>query len=69
MNVLDRLVALIDNGGTRDAAERRKDQLSDTQTERRSVYDRRSGADRRRIPNDKPRRGIERRTSFFGKMS
>jgi hypothetical protein len=69
MNVLDSLVALIDNGGTRDAADRRKGPLPDARPERRSVYDRRSGADRRRILNDKRRQGIERRTIFFKKLS
>jgi len=69
MNVLDSLVGLIDNGGTRDAADRRKKTPSETESERRSVHDRRSGADRRRIPNDKRRQGIERRTHFFEKAS
>ena len=67
MNILDNLVALIDNGGTRDAAERR-DKLPDEHLGRRSAHDRRSGADRRRIPNDKRKQGTERRTVFFKKV-
>lgn len=64
MSGLDNLIAFIDNGGTRDGAERRRSGDIDHKPERRTQYDRRSGADRRRIINKKRKAGKERRTVF-----
>jgi hypothetical protein len=64
MSGLDNLIALIDNGGTRSGSERRRFAYSEYIPERRTRSDRRSGADRRRIPNEKRKRGKERRTIF-----
>jgi hypothetical protein len=64
MSGLDNLIAFIDNGGTRSGSERRRDAKNDGIPERRTRYDRRSGADRRRILNEKRKKGKERRTVF-----
>jgi len=64
MSGLDNLIAFIDNGGTRSGSERRHDAKNDDIPERRTRYDRRSGADRRRILNEKRKKGKERRTVF-----
>ena len=65
MGCLDNLIAFIDNGGTRTGSERRRDDETDHRPERREQYDRRSGADRRRILNAKRKTGKERRTVFY----
>ena len=64
MSGLDNLIAFIDNGGTRSGSERRRADQNDDIPERRTRYDRRSGADRRRILNEKRRKGKERRIVF-----
>ncbi|MGD8342065.1 MAG: hypothetical protein PVI38_11805 [Desulfobacterales bacterium] len=64
MSGLDNLIAFIDNGGTRTGSERRRFARIEHRPERRSRYDRRSGADRRRILNTKRTAGKERRTVF-----
>lgn len=64
MSGLDNLIAYIDNGGTRSGSERRRSGKNDAIPERRTRYDRRSGADRRRILNKKRKKGKERRTVF-----
>ena len=64
MSGLDNLIAFIDNGGTRSGSERRHAANNDGIPERRTRYDRRSGADRRRILNEKRKKGKERRTVF-----
>ncbi|MGD9055541.1 MAG: hypothetical protein PVJ41_13250 [Desulfobacterales bacterium] len=65
MSGLDNLIAFIDNGGTRSGSERRCSAEIEHQPERRTQYDRRSGADRRRILNIKRKAGKERRTVFY----
>lgn len=64
MSGLDNLIAFIDNGGTRSGSERRRLATNECISERRTQYDRRSGADRRRSLNEKRKRGKERRTIF-----
>ena len=64
MSGLDNLIAFIDNGGTRSGSERRNETASEHTPERRLRYDRRSGADRRRLLNKKRKKGKERRTVF-----
>ena len=64
MNVLDGLVPLIDNGGTRSGRERRLNLKIRHIRERRRRRDRRSGADRRRLLNSRRTSGIERRAIF-----
>ena len=64
MSGLDNLIAFIDNGGTRSGSERRRSFKNDGNPERRTRYDRRSGADRRRILNEKRKKGRERRIVF-----
>ena len=64
MSGLDNLIAFIDNGGTRSGSERRRLDTDECIPERRTRYDRRSGADRRRILNKKRKKGKERRTIF-----
>jgi hypothetical protein len=64
MSGLDNLIAFIDNGGTRSGSERRRLTAAECRPERRIRYDRRSGADRRRIANEKRKKGKERRTVF-----
>ncbi len=64
MSGLDNLIAFIDNGGTRSGSERRRSAKIEQRPERRIQYDRRSGADRRRILNKKRKAGKERRTVF-----
>lgn len=64
MNVLDELIPLIDNGGTRSGSERRNRIKLKKIQERRNRRDRRSGADRRRSVNSKRPAGMERRTVF-----
>ena len=64
MSGLDNLIAFIDNGGTRSGSERRRFSEGEYMPERRMRYDRRSGADRRRILNKKRKQGKERRTIF-----
>ncbi len=65
MSGLDNLIAFIDNGGTRSGSERRRSGAIERRPERRIMYDRRSGADRRRILNKKRQTGKERRTIFI----
>ena len=64
MSGLDNLIAFIDNGGTRSGSERRRTVENNDIPERRTRYDRRSGADRRRILNEKRKKGQERRIVF-----
>jgi len=64
MNVLDGLVPLIDNGGTRTGRDRRRDIKLKRNLDRRRRRDRRSGADRRRSTNSRRPKGLERRTVF-----
>lgn len=64
MNVLDELIPLIDNGGTRSGSERRHRLKLKERLDRRNRRDRRSGADRRRSVNSKRPTGLERRTVF-----
>ena len=64
MSGLDNLIAFIDNGGTRSGSERRHFCEIEYMPERRTRYDRRSGADRRRFLNIKRKKGKERRTIF-----
>ena len=64
MSGLDNLIAFIDNGGTRSGSERRRLSATECSPERRTRYDRRSGADRRRTLNKKRKKGKERRTTF-----
>ena len=64
MSGLDNLIAFIDNGGTRSGSERRRSVQNNGIHERRTQYDRRSGADRRRILNEKRKQGKERRNVF-----
>ena len=64
MSGLDNLIAFIDNGGTRSGSERRRLAANECIPERRTRYDRRSGADRRRTLNKKRKKGKERRTTF-----
>jgi len=64
MSGLDNLIAFIDNGGTRSGSERRRRAKTECIPERRTRYDRRSGADRRRTLNEKRKKGKERRTIF-----
>ncbi len=64
MSGLDNLIAFIDNGGTRTGSERRRLAATECIPERRTRYDRRSGADRRRTLNIKRKKGKERRTVF-----
>ena len=61
MSGLDNLVPLIDNGGTRSGSDRRTKASSPDKPNRRSNMDRRSGADRRRVLNEKRNEGVERR--------
>ncbi|MBW2435053.1 MAG: hypothetical protein JRF36_15710 [Deltaproteobacteria bacterium] len=65
MSGLDNLIAFVDNGGTRSGSERRQSAKVKYRPERRIQYDRRSGADRRRILNKKRKAGKERRTVFY----
>ncbi len=65
MGGVDNLIAFIDNGGTRSGSERRHFAGIEHMPERREQYDRRSGADRRRILNKKRKKGKERRTVFY----
>ena len=65
MSGLDNLIAFIDNGGTRSGSERRRSAEIEHGPDRRTHYDRRSGADRRRILNIKRKAGKERRTVFY----
>ena len=64
MNVMDELIPLIDNGGTRTGLERRNQDEPEKSPDRRTRRDRRSGADRRRVVNTKRKKGVERRTVF-----
>ena len=64
MSGLDNLIAFIDNGGTRSGSERRRFAKNECIPDRRTQYDRRSGADRRRILNEKRKKGKERRIVF-----
>jgi hypothetical protein len=64
MSGLDNLIAFIDNGGTRSGSERRRFAKNECIPERRTRYDRRSGADRRRTLNEKRNKGKERRIVF-----
>ena len=64
MNVLDELVPLIDNGGTRSGRDRRRRVKLKSSQDRRTRRDRRSGADRRRSVNSRRPTGLERRTVF-----
>lgn len=64
MSGLDNLIAFIDNGGTRSGSERRRSVQDNSIHERRTRYDRRSGADRRRTLNAKRKKGKERRNVF-----
>ena len=64
MNVLDELVPLIDNGGTRSGRDRRRKIRLKHNRDRRTRRDRRSGADRRRTENSRRPTGEERRTVF-----
>ena len=64
MSGLDNLIAFIDNGGTRSCSERRRFAKNECIPERRTRYDRRSGADRRRTLNEKRNKGKERRIVF-----
>lgn len=64
MSGLDNLIAFIDNGGTRSGSERRRSVKNDGISNRRTRYDRRSGADRRRTLNQKRKKGKERRIVF-----
>ena len=64
MDVLDELIPLIDNGGTRSGSERRHRIKLKESLDRRNLRDRRSGADRRRTVNSKRPEGVERRTVF-----
>ena len=64
MSGLDYLVPLIDNGGTRSGSDRRIKTSSTNKPNRRSNNDRRSGADRRRVLNEKRNDGVERRMTL-----
>ena len=65
MSGLEDLIALLDNGGTRSGSERRQQSAVKRSLERRSQTDRRSGADRRRMPNTERETGAERRYIFL----
>ncbi len=66
MNVLDHLVPLIDNGGQRLYAKRRRNLGFRLISERRTNPDRIKIVDRRTVPNEKSIHGPERRMVFFG---
>jgi hypothetical protein len=66
MNVLDHLVSLIDNGGQRLYAKRRRNLRFRVIPERRTNPDRRKIIDRRTVPNEKSIHGPERRMVFKG---
>ncbi|MBW2436730.1 MAG: hypothetical protein PVH74_11995 [Desulfobacterales bacterium] len=65
MSGLDNLIAYIDNGGTRSGSERRRSSKMPHRPDRRTQYDRRSGADRRKSSNEKRKAGKEKRTIFY----
>ncbi len=66
MNVLDHLVPLIDNGGQRLYAKRRRNLRFRLISERRTNPDRRKIVDRRTVPNERSMTGPERRVVFKG---
>ncbi len=66
MNVLDHLVPLIDNGGQRLYAKRRRNFRFRVIPGRRINPDRRKIIDRRTVPNERSMHGPERRVVFFG---
>jgi hypothetical protein len=64
MNILDYLVAFIDNGGQRSYVKRRNKSWLHILPERRSKPDRRKIADRRKVQNQERSDGPERRIPF-----